>query len=87
MKMTEKGHEARKKWGGDQENKGREGGRERVSRWEERVGYESGLQHYNSSSTPMSHCCIPILHPLDKMVGNMQKHLATDTCKHTYFTT
>lgn len=47
--MTRKAFDYGEKWGSDNENKGRGTGRERVreraSRWEERVGCESGLQH------------------------------------------
>lgn len=44
--MSRKACEAGEKWGSENENKGRGRGREeRGSRWEERVGYESGLQH------------------------------------------
>lgn len=43
MKMRRKACKAGEKWSRDDENK--EGEQERASRWEERVGYESGLQH------------------------------------------
>lgn len=52
---------------------------EKASRWEERVGYESGLQHYHSSLTPKSHCYFHTLHLRDKMVENMEEHLAVYT--------
>lgn len=42
--MRRKACEAGEKWGRDDENKDR-GESKRASRWEERVGYESGLQH------------------------------------------
>lgn len=41
--MGRKAHQAGEKWGSVKENKGRGSGRD--SQWEERVGYESGLQH------------------------------------------
>lgn len=43
--MRRKAREAGEKWGSDSENKGRGRRSEGASRWEERVGYESGLQH------------------------------------------
>lgn len=55
---------------------------ERARRWEERVGYESGLQHYHSCLTPKSHCYFHTLHLRDKIVA-IEEHLAINTLVNT----